>query len=119
MELIDPTKAKTIEYKHGDVTIVAKTEANEDDRLRAGFAGRTKGAPWSSEQNANFCRIVCQLMIVDWKGVTHEGKPVDYDFDLLKHLPRIAGKNIFLELGLFLIKNTDIQKGATEEAKNV
>ena len=118
MELIDPSKSKTVEFKHGDVTIIAKTEANEEDRLRAGFAGRAKGAPWTSEQNANFCKVVCQTMVIGWKGVTHEGKPVDYDFELLKHLPRIAGKNLFLELGLFLIRETDIQKGVPEEVKN-
>ena len=117
MELIDPTKAKTAEYNLGDVALVVKTEANEDDRLQVAFAGRRKGDPWSAEQSANFMRLVCRLMVVGWKGVTQGGQPVDYEFELLKHLPRPHGKNLFLDLGMFIIKETDIQKGPTEEAK--
>ena len=119
MELLDQTKGKTTEHRLGDVTIIAKTEANEEDRMLAAFASRRKGEPWGPEQHANLCRTVCRLMIVDWKGVTHEGKPVDYDFELLKQLPRQHdGKNLYISLYLWLIKETDIFKGATEKEKN-
>jgi hypothetical protein len=109
---------QTVEFKWGDVTFFVKKEANEDDHMQAVFAGRTKGEHWGAEEKAHFCRLVCRLMVTGWKGVTHNGKDVDFDFELLKDIPKLPGRSLFLELGMFIIKNTDIQTGAGEAVKN-
>ena len=113
------SESKTLEFHHGDAVILVKSEANEDDRLEAVFHSRAFGESWNGDQKAAYCRVACRRMVVGWKNVTNEkGEELSYDFEMLKDLPKLPGKSLFVELGAFILKDTDFQRGASEEIKN-
>ncbi len=103
--------SKPLEFKYEDVTFFVKPVASEEDRMIVALSGLSDGAHVRFSK-PEYCRTVIQCMVSGWQGVTEDGKPVPYSFDLLADFPRVDGKNVYLELGAFIIEHTDINKGA-------
>ncbi len=100
--------APPLECKYGDATFLIKPQASEEDRMTVIFA----------ERGAARCRVVVERMVIGWRGVEQDGKPVPYEFAQLENLPNVPGHNLFMDLGEFIIKNTDLQgAGGSEEIK--
>lgn len=119
MELKE-AKHKALEYQFEDVTFLVKPEADEADRLEVELSGRLKehnGAKVMEYSTADYCKTVIRCMVVGWKGVKRGGHDVPYSFDELKHFPHVKGKNVFLDLGDFVIKNTDIRDQRNDDLK--
>jgi len=103
--------SKPLECKYEDVTFFVKPVASEEDRMVVALSGLSDGAMVRFSK-PDYCKTVIQCMVTGWKGVTEGGKAVPYSFDLLADFPRVEGKNVYLELGAFIIEHTDISKGA-------
>lgn len=116
MELKE-SNAVMLKYQHEDVTFLVKPEATEEDRLEVLLAGRQEGESVVASR-AEFCKTAIRCMVVGWEGVTRKGEAVPYSFDELRNFPRSEGKNLLLELGQFIIEQTDIAKAKNQNLKN-
>ncbi len=85
-----------------------KPIASEDDRMSVAFSGVSEGDKIKFSR-AEYCRTIIQCMVTGWKGVKIDGQEVPYAFELLADFPRIKDKNVYLELGGFILKHTDIR----------
>jgi len=98
---------RPLEFVAGDVTFLVKPKASAADKF----------VVIMGKDTASFMRAVIERMVVGWRGVTQEGKPIAYNPALLDMLPN--GKdNVLLSLGNFILNSTDIVK-EDAEAKNV
>jgi hypothetical protein len=113
-------KHKVLEFHFEDVVFIVKPEANEEDRLEVELSGRMRelnGAKIMQYSSADYCKAVIRCMVLDWRGVKRDGHDVPFSVEELKNFPHIKGKNIFLELGGFIINNTDIKNQRNEDLK--
>ena len=107
---------KPLEFKHEDVKFLVKPEATEEDRLEVLLSGRQEGENIVMSR-AEYCKTVIRRMVVGWTGVKRKGEDVPYSFDELRNFPRGTGRNVLLELGGFIIENTDIAKPKNPDLK--
>ena len=119
MELKE-SNIKLLEFKFEDVIFLVKPEASEDDRMEIALSGRLEekaGVPVITNSRAEFCKTAIRCMVADWKGIKRAGHDVPYSYDELKNFPHVDKRNIFLELGDFIIKNTDIVNRRADDLK--
>ena len=119
MDLKEP-QVKTLEFKFEDVIFLVKPEASEDDRMEIALSGRLEekaGVAVITKSRAEFCKTAIRCMVVDWKHVKRGGHPVPYSYEELKNFPHVEKRNVFLELGDFIIKNTDIVNRRADDLK--
>jgi len=102
--------SKPLEFKYEDATFFVKPVATEEDRMVVSLSGLSDGGSVRFSK-PDYCKAIIGCMVTGWKGVTEGGKEVPYSFDLLSDFPHVEGKNVYLELGAFIIENTDISKG--------
>jgi hypothetical protein len=105
---------KPLEFKYEDVTFLVKPRASEEDRMLVMLLGEQLPDGNVKFSRPDFCRLVVERMVVGWEGVTRDGKPMPYSFTALSEFPRIEGKNVYLEVGAFILQQTDIQKSEAE-----
>ena len=99
-----------LEFKWQDVVFKIKRTANSGDRLAVALRDQKTLATYSL--------TLVERFVVDWEGVTQEGKPVPYSFKLLSEsLPSTVEDNALLALANFIYENTDIAKGMDEGLK--
>lgn len=96
-----------LKYKFEDVTFLIKPEAEEADRLEVILSGRQEGDDIVISR-AERCKAAVRQMVVGWEGVKRDGADVPYSFGELSNFPHIEGKNVLLDLGGFIINNTDL-----------
>lgn len=97
MELQEP-REEPLEYAYGDVTFLVKRRATAYDRFVV-VTQKDAGA---------FAEACVRQMVAGWRGVTSKGKPVAYGYDLIKFLPPLEGRNIYLLLADFIQRETDL-----------
>ena len=101
---------KPLEFKWKDVTFKIKPRATAADRLAVAFRDQKTVASYSL--------TLIERMVIDWEGVTLNGQPVPYSFELLsKHLPSTAEDNALIGLAGFIWENTDIGSGLDKDLK--
>jgi hypothetical protein len=113
---IRKSNAKPLEFKYEDVTFFVKPAATEEDRMVVSLSGKSEGDKVVFSRG-EYCKAIIQCMVTGWKGVTADGKEIEYEYDLLADFPKVEGHNVYLELGGFILKNTDIKKGKGEDLK--
>jgi hypothetical protein len=65
----------------------------------------------------DYWKKMIELFVVDWKGVTEDGKPVPYSYaTLLTRLPADAVEDILLKLGSFISEKVGLH-GKTDDPK--
>jgi hypothetical protein len=116
MELRKPSEI--VEFKYEDVIFLVKAEASEEDRMEVALLGRRDESGKLHYSNADLCRSVIARMVTGWKNVKSNGIDVAYSIEALSMFPAVAGHNVYLELGGFILEKTNILKGASEEKKN-
>jgi len=97
---------KPLEFVTGEVTFLVKPRASAADKF----------CVIMGKDAASFMRAAIERMVVGWKGVTKDGKPVAYNATMLDLLPN-GGDNVLLSLGNFILEKTDLVK-EDSEAKN-
>jgi len=108
MELVKPKEPLAFKYK--DVTFMVKAQAVDSDRLEFLSAGQIDGRRMTIPA-AEFRRALIRSMVIDWRGVTLDGKPVPYSFETFMTLfPRHEhkGRSVIEDLCGFIIEKTDL-----------
>jgi hypothetical protein len=113
---IKRANAKPLEFKYEDATFFVKPSATEEDRMFVSLSGVSDGDKVRFSR-AEYCRSIIQCMVTGWKGVKEGGHELPYSFDLLADFPRVANKNVYLELGAFILGHTDIAKESGSSLK--
>lgn len=106
---IRKSKAETVEFKYEDVVFFIKPHATEEDRMIVNLSGAREGDRVVFSRS-EYCKTIIKCMVTGWKGVTEDGKEVPYSFDLLSNFPRVKDRNVYIDLGSFIIENTDIAR---------
>ena len=100
--------SKPLEFKYDDVTFFVKPVATEEDRMFVALSGISEGDKVKFSR-PEYCRAIIQCMVTGWTGVKINGEEAPYAFELLSDFPKIKDKNVYLELGGFILKHTDIK----------
>lgn len=100
--------SKPLEFKYEDVVFFVKPVATEEDRMEVQLSGISSG-PKLMFSTPDYCKAIIRAMVTGWKGVKLDGQEVPYSFEMLADFPAVKGKNVFIELGSFIMKNTDIR----------
>ena len=108
MDLKEPNNT-ALRFTFEDVIFLVKPEATEEDRLEILLSGRHEGDDIVMSR-AEYCKTAIRRMVTGWENVKRGGQDVPYSFEELRNFPRVAGKNVLLELGGYIINNTDISK---------
>lgn len=103
MELMKEQDA--LEHQCGEVTFLVKPLASSYDRLQVVMA----------QTPTEFLEAAIKQMVIGWKGVTRDSKPVPYSYDVLKLLPDSNG-DVLLGLGRFILDKTDVRGGKVKNA---
>ena len=107
---IQKHEEKPLEFKWRDVIFKVKPRANSGDRLAVFMRDQ--------RTTAGYSLTLVERMVVDWEGVTQDGKPVPYSFQLLaEHMPSTMQDNALVALADFIYAHTDIAKGVDEGLK--
>lgn len=107
---------KVLEFQYEDVTFFVKARATGEDRMFVALSGMTDGDKVKFSR-PEYCKAIIQCMVTGWKGVKLEGQEVPYSFELLADFPTTENKNVYLELGGFILSKTDIRKHQDESLK--
>lgn len=99
--------SKPLEFKYEDVVFYVKPMATEEDRMFVSLNGVVDGIKIKFSK-AEYCKAIIQCMVTGWKGVKMDNHEVPYDFTLLTDFPKVKDKNVYLEIGGFILKHTDI-----------
>lgn len=115
MELM--SKPQTVKCQYKDVTFLVKSRATAYDKFLISMspAGEVKGNEVKFTNRIAFFRVLVERFVVGWEGVTLDGKPAPYSFELLESsFPSSADDDVFIRLGSFVIENTDVFKRDAE-----
>lgn len=118
MELIKPKPP--LEFKYKDCVFIVKAQSSDADKMEVLAAGSGEGNRVSIPR-AEFYRALIRCFVINWKGVTSEGKEVPYSFEVfMKFFPVHHGKgsSVVIELGDFIVEHTDIFKRDELEKKD-
>lgn len=110
MELFKPQAP--LEFKFEDVTFLVKARAVDADRLEVWGSGEVDNGRIVSRR-AEFVKALIRCFVLDWRGVTIDGKPAPYSVELFfKAFPsgEAGAPNVFLAISDFILSNTDIFK---------
>lgn len=107
MELAKTVDAPPLEFHYADSVLLVKPHANEEDRMALAL----------SKAGPDRCRAICRAMVIGWRNVKRDGRDAPFDFEDLANFPRLEGKNLFLELGAFIIERTDLSRGVDRDLK--
>lgn len=108
MELVKEQAEQPLEFKYQDAVFLVKRHATGYDRF----------VVVTSEKSRDFLEETIRRMVVGWRNVTMDGKPVPYSFDALKLFPHSARENVFVLLADFIHQHTDILKKEVPAEKN-
>lgn len=109
------TDSKPLEYKHGDVTFLVRPYATVGDHMELidtfGFDASGKITTKSSAMY----RFLISRFVVGWRGVTQDGKPVDYSYDRFESsFPLDTQASLCVLLGAFIMQQTGLFPKGTE-----
>lgn len=118
MELRKPQIAR---FVWNDVTFLVNCRASSGDKFaidtcNVGRKVKRGGTTIREVDQTTFGKLLIQLFVVGWEGVTSEGKPVPYTFEAIDDLPADPKRQVLTELCHFILKNVDIFKD--QEIKN-
>jgi hypothetical protein len=106
MELMK--QEKPLELKFEDVKFYIKPRATAFDIFTLRMNSEMNDGVVSLSSKTYYNGVI-KSFILGWEGVTIDGKPVPYAWDLLITLfPKGKDKDVFFELLDFILKNTDL-----------
>ena len=104
MELVK--QLDNLEFVYEDVTFYIRPIATAKDRFEIDMTGDWKDGKFEMSKGDFFLKLI-ELFVVNWKGVTKDGKKVPYSFKTFAELPN--GKNdLILTLGGFIASKTGV-----------
>jgi hypothetical protein len=109
--------SKPLEFVYEDVVFFVKPRATEEDRMFVQLSGTSVGGAVKFSR-PEYCKALIQSMVIGWKGVKIDGQEIRYEYELLADFPKVKDRNVYIELGSFILVNTDIKKQDTELKKD-
>lgn len=105
MELV---KAKdNLTYTINDVTFFIRSTATVKDKFDLDSAGEWKNGGYTMNVKTYWMKLI-ELFVVDWKGVTENGKAVPYSMEALLRLPADGSQDWLLKLGSYIANETGV-----------
>lgn len=108
--------SKPLEFQYEDVVFLVKPQATEEDRMFIQLSGTSVGGAVKFSR-PEYCKALIQSMVIGWKGVKMDGQDVPYEYELLADFPKVKDRNVYIELGSFILEKTDVKKQDTELKK--
>jgi len=108
--------------KIADVTFYFRSQMTARDKAALDMIGEYQNGKWSIDRTAHLTKII-ELFVTGWDGVTEDGKPVPYSYEvLMTRLPGVITGTVDLlaelatdigkTVGLFPTAETELKKNA-------
>ncbi len=101
MELLKPKD--NLSCTIGDVTFNIRPQMTVRDKFELDIIGEYKDGAMKITRGDLIHKLV-ELFVVNWSGVTQDGKPVPYSYDtLMNQLPADQTEDYIIKLGTFIV----------------
>ena len=106
MELVKDTPAR---FEHSDLVLLVKTKASVGDKMAVEQLLANIRNARTIDNLPKTGKELVRLFVVGWEGVTQDGKPVPFQYDLLySGLPAALADTLMPALYKFIQANVDI-----------
>jgi hypothetical protein len=112
------TDSRPLEFQFEDVTFLVKPHATVRDHLELIDTFGVDGKGMITTQSSKLYRFLIRQFVMDWRGVTQNGKSVPYSYETFENdFPIDAKGSLCALLGAFIMQNTGLLPKA-DEGKN-
>ncbi len=118
MELLKDKNTEAFQYQ--DVKFVIRTNVTVGDKFEFDTSGTISEGDKISFRPWEMYKTLIRLFVVSWEGVTKEGQPVPWGFQMfMDSFPTSEdGSDLVMKLGSFIAEKTGMLKAKEDERKN-
>lgn len=119
MELLKDKKTEAFQYGQG-VKFIIRTNVTVGDKFEFDTAGTISDGDKISFKPWEMYKTMIRLFVVAWEGVTKEGQPVPWNYEMfMESFPTNEdGSDLVMKLGSFIAEKTGMLSIKGDERKN-